>query len=65
MILLQRMVPLMEPTPILVQRDISPNNNSEKLTREARQLASENEKQYWKSNNCCFDKKEKALVWAK
>ena len=39
-----------------------PNDNLEKLAREARQLASEKEKQDWKINHVCFDKK-KALVW--
>ena len=36
-----------------------PNDNLEKLAREARQLASEKEKQDWKINNFCFDKKIK------
>lgn len=42
----------------MVQWVISPNN-LEKLAREAQQLASEKEKQDWKSNNCWFDKKTK------
>ena len=36
----------------MVERDISPNDNLEKLAREAQQLASEKEKQDWKLNNC-------------
>lgn len=42
----------------MVQRDIPPNNNLEKLTRDAQQLAPEKEKQYWKSNNCWLNKEE-------
>lgn len=36
-----------------------------KQTRNAQQLAPENEKQYWKLNNCWLDKKTELLVWAK
>ena len=43
----------------MVERDISPNDNLEKLAREAQQLASEKEKQDWKLNNCWLDKKRK------
>ena len=43
----------------MVQREISPNNNLEKLPREVQQLASEKEKQDWKFNNCWFDRKRK------
>ena len=46
-------------TSFLVQRDISPNDNLEKLAREAQQLALEKEKQDLKFNNCWFDKKTK------
>lgn len=41
----------------MVQRDVPLNDNLEKLTRDAQKLAPEKEKQYWKSNNCRFDKK--------
>ena len=37
---------------VTVQRDISSNDNLEKLAIEAQQLASEKEKQDWKFNNC-------------
>ena len=46
-------------TSVMIQRDISPNDNLEKLAREAQKLASEKKKQNWKFNNCCFDKKRK------
>ena len=42
----------------MVQRDISLNDNLEKLAKEAQQLALEKEKQDWKFN-CWFDKKRK------
>lgn len=41
----------------MLQRDVFPNVNLKKLTSNAQQLALEKEKQYWKSNNCWFDKK--------
>lgn len=44
--------------PVIVQRDISSNDNLEKLAKEAQQLALEKEKQDWKFN-CWFDKKRK------
>ena len=46
-------------TSIMMQRDISPNNNLEKLVRMSQQLASECEKQDCKFNNCWFDKNRK------
>ena len=46
-------------TSVIVQRDTSPNDNLEKLAREAQQLVSEKEKQDWKFNNCWLDKKRK------
>ena len=42
----------------MVQRDISLNDNLEKLAKEAQQLALEKEKQDWKLN-CWFDKMRK------
>lgn len=36
----------------MAQRDISSNENLEKLAIEAQKLASKNEKQIWNSNNC-------------
>lgn len=41
----------------MVQRDVSPNDNLEKMARETQELAPEKEKQDWKSSNCCSDKK--------
>ena len=43
----------------MVQRNISPNDNIEKLSRETQQLALEKENQDWKFNNCWFYKKRK------
>lgn len=43
-------------TSVTGQKVISPNDNSEKLAKKAKQLASKREKQDWKFNNC-FDKK--------
>lgn len=40
---------------VTVQKVISPNDNSEKLATQAKQLASKREKQDWKFNNCWFD----------
>ena len=48
-------------TSVIVQKDISPNDNSETLAREAQQWASEKEKHDWRFNNCWFDKKRKLL----
>ena len=45
-------------TSVTFQREISPNDNLEKLARDAQILVPEMEKQYWKSNNCCFDKRK-------
>ena len=42
----------------MAQRDISSNDNVEKLAKEAQPLALEKEKQDWKFN-CWFDKKRK------
>lgn len=44
---------------VLVQRDAPPNDNLEKLTTDAQQLAQEKENQYWKSKNYWFDEKKK------
>ena len=52
-------------TSVMVQRDIFPNDNLEKLAREAPQLASEKERQDWKFNSRWFDKKRKLWVWTK
>lgn len=41
-------------TSVMVQRDVSPVDNLEKLARESQQLASKKVKQDWKSNNCWF-----------
>ena len=46
-------------TSVMIKRDISTNDNLEKLAREAQKLASEKETQDWKFNNCWFDKKRK------
>lgn len=46
-------------TSVMVQRDVSPVENLEKLARESQQLASKKVKQDWKSNNCWFNKKRK------
>lgn len=43
----------------MAQRDISSNENLEKLAIEAQKLASKNEKQIWNSNNYWFDKNRK------
>ena len=43
----------------MMQGDISPNDNFEKLAIEAQESASEKETQCWKFNNCWFDKKRK------
>ena len=51
-------------TSVMVQRDISPNNNLEKLAKETQELASEKEKPDYKFSNCWFDK-EKDLLWTK
>lgn len=42
---------------VLVQRDVSPNNYLEILTRDAQHLFPGKEKQYSKSSNCCLRKK--------
>ena len=42
----------------MLQKDVPPNDNLDKLTRDTQQLATEKEKQYWKSNYCWFDKKK-------
>lgn len=44
---------------VLVQRDAPPNDNLEKLTTDAQQLAQEKENQYRKSKNHWFEKKKK------
>ena len=46
----------------MVQRDVPPNDNLEKLTRDAQDLAPEKEKQYWKPNNWWFDKKRELCL---
>ena len=46
-------------TSVMIQRDISTNDNLEKMAGEAQQLASEKGKQIWKLPNCWFDKKRK------
>lgn len=51
-------------TLVMVQRDIPPSYYLGKLIRDTQQLAPEKEKQYWKSSNCCFNKK-RMLVWIK
>ena len=42
---------------VMVQSDISPDHNLEKLVKKAQLLASEKENQDWKFNNCWFDKR--------
>ena len=39
-------------TSVMVQTDIFPNDNLEKLAREVQQLASEKKRQEWKFKNC-------------
>lgn len=48
-------------TSVMVQRDVSPNYNLEKLTRDTQQLAPEREKQYGKSSNCWLNKENCGL----
>ena len=50
-------------TSVTVQKVISPNDNSEKLAKKAKQLASKREKQDWKFNNCLFYLKKKRKLW--
>ena len=45
-------------TSVMIQRDISPNDNLEKMARKSEKLASEKEKQDCKFNNCWFDKEK-------
>lgn len=44
-------------TSVIVQRDVSPNEDLEKLARGAQQLASGKEIQNWRSNNSWFYRK--------
>lgn len=45
-------------TSVVVQRNAPQDDDLEKLTRNAQQLISEKEKQYWKSSNCWFNLKK-------
>lgn len=42
-------------TSVMVQRDVPPNDDLEKLTRDVQQLAPEKEKQYWKFSSSWFN----------
>lgn len=44
-------------TSVMIQKDALPNDNLEKLTRDAQQLALGKERQYRKPKNCLFHKK--------
>lgn len=52
-------------TSVMAQMNLLSNENLEKLTRGIEQLTPESEKQYWKSTNCCLNKKERTQVWTK
>ena len=43
----------------MVQKDVPPNDNLDRLARDTQQLAPEQEKQYWNSSYCWFGKKKK------
>lgn len=61
------MPPLKEPTAVKSlsgPKGYFPNDNLEQLSREAQQFISLRKTINWQSNNCWFDKEEKALVRA-
>lgn len=49
-------------TPVMVQKDVPPKENLQKLTRDAQQLAPERKKRCWKSNNCWFNQTDRTLA---